>query len=238
MAKIAVYSTNPYGMELMCGYIGDAEKKYGLRDEVVSYDSEDILMWDAESVGMFDLVVVYRDWQAAAAFRKRFKEMDIVMVALGMSRRLYDVQPCYQIYEPAGREDFMRVFMAALNGKQSSRCFVFQTGWVRYRLNVHEIMYFESDKRVIRIKGLYGDYSFYGSMRELSEQIKELCTIFVRVHSSFVINTEYVRSYSSRQIVMLDGTCISVNDKWRQDVVCNCGNREMASIRHISTVLC
>lgn len=237
MAKIAVYSKNPYGMGMIRAYIEETEIKYGGSNEVAFYDSEDVLLWDADSVGMFDVVIVYRDWQAAAIFRRRLKEADIVMVAQGMSRRLYDVQPCYQIYEPARREDFMRVFMAAVNGNQCSKCFVFRSGWVRYRLNVHEIIYFESDRRVIKIKGLYGDYSFYGSMRELSEQIKEQCTTFVRAHSSFIINTEYVRSYSSRQIVMLDGTCINVNGKWRQNTVQSCGNREIASIRHISTVL-
>ena len=237
MAKIAVYSKNPYGMGMIRAYIEETEIKYGGSNEVAFYDSEDVLLWDADSVGMFDVVIVYRDWQAAAIFRRRFKEVDIVMVAQGMSRRLYDVQPCYQIYEPARREDFMRVFMAAVNGNQCSKCFVFRSGWVRYRLNVHEILYLERDRRVIKIKGLYGDYSFYGSMRELSEQIKEQCTTFVRAHSSFIINTEYVRSYSSRQIVMLDGTCINVNGKWRQDTVQSCGNREIASIRHISTVL-
>ena len=76
------------------------------------------------------------------------------MVALGMSRKMYEVQPCYQVYEPMSETDFMRVFMSAVGGIEKSPCFVFSTGWVKYRLNVHEIMYFESDKRKVNIKGL------------------------------------------------------------------------------------
>jgi len=109
---------------------------------------------------------------------------------------------------------------------------------VKYRLNVHEIMYFESDKRKVNIKGLYGDYSFYGNMRDLSERIKKLYTGFVRVHSSYIVNIEYVRGYSSRQITLLDGTRIGINDKWRPEVMDNIAETEMASIRHISTILC
>ncbi len=238
MANIAVYSGNSYCMEVIRGYIVDAEMKFGMKNQMSYYESLDMLEWDMETSGMFDLVIVHRNWEAAGLLRRKYREINLMMVALGMSRKMYDVQPCYQVYEPLSEGDFMRVFMAAVGGIEKSPCFVFSAGWVRYRLNVHEIMYFESDKRKVNIKGLYGDYSFYGSMRELSEQIKELYTGFVRVHSSYIVNVEYVREYSSRQIALLDGTRISVNDKWRPEVLDNIAGPEIASIRHISTILC
>ena len=111
MAKIAVYSKNPYGMGMIRAYIEETEIKYGGSNEVAFYDSEDVLLWDADSVGMFDVVIVYRDWQAAAIFRRRLKEVDIVMVAQGMSRRLYDVQPCYQsVYGCSKWQSVQQVF--------------------------------------------------------------------------------------------------------------------------------
>lgn len=238
MAKIAVYSGNSYCMEVIRGYINNAETKFGMKNQTAYFESVDMLEWDMETSGMFDLVIVHRSWEIAGLLRRKYQEINLMMVALGMSRKMYEVQPCYQVYEPMSETDFMRVFMSAVGGIEKSPCFVFSTGWVKYRLNVHEIMYFESDKRKVNIKGLYGDYSFYGNMRDLSERIKKLYTGFVRVHSSYIVNIEYVRGYSSRQITLLDGTRIGINDKWRPEVMDNIAETEMASIRHISTILC
>lgn len=238
MARIAVYSEMPHGKSLVQNYLGDAERNYGLKNEVVYYDSVEAITWDIEITGAFDLVVVYRNWIVAEILRKRYRETNIMMISLGMNRVLYDIQPCFLVCEPVRAEDFMRVLMAAVGGIEKSRCFVFQSGRIRYRLNIHEIMYFESDRRLIKIRGLYGDYSFYGSMKELSEQLKERYTGYVRVHSSFIVNTEYIRGCSPRKIVMLDGTSIEINDKWRAETAKLCETGNMASIRHISTILC
>ena len=221
MAKIAVYSGNSYCMEVIRGYINNAETKFGMKNQTAYFETVDMLEWDMETSGMFDLVIVHRSWEIAGLLRRKYREINLMMVALGMSET-----------------DFMRVFMSAVGGIEKSPCFVFSTGWVKYRLNVHEIMYFESDKRKVNIKGLYGDYSFYGNMRDLSERIKKLYTGFVRVHSSYIVNIEYVSGYSSRQITLLDGTRIGINDKWRPEVMDNIAETEMASIRHISTILC
>lgn len=237
MARVAVYSEIAHGINVIREYIAEANMVYGLNIQVDYYDSANILAWDMELSCVYDLVIIYRDWRMAGILRKKFRNVNMMMVSLGLSRGIYDIQPCYQVYEPMNKSDFMRVFMAAVSGIEKSACFVFQSGWVKYRLNIHEIMYFESDRRVINIKSLYGDYSFYGNMKQLAEQTKSLYTGFVRVHSSFIVNMEYVRRYNSRQLVLLDGTKIVISDRWRQEVTEGCDTLEVASIRHISTVL-
>ena len=114
MAKIAVYSGNSYCMEVIRGYINNAETKFGMKNQTAYFESVDMLEWDMETSGMFDLVIVHRSWEIAGLLRRKYREINLMMVALGMSRKMYEVQPCYQVYEPMSETDFMRVFMSAV----------------------------------------------------------------------------------------------------------------------------
>ena len=107
MAKIAVYSGNSYCMEVIRGYINNAETKFGMKNQTAYFESVDMLEWDMETSGMFDLVIVHRSWEIAGLLRRKYREINLMMVALGMSRKMYEVQPCYQVYEPMSETDFM-----------------------------------------------------------------------------------------------------------------------------------
>ena len=46
MAKIAVYSGNSYCMEVIRGYINNAEIKFGMKNQTAYFESVDMLEWD------------------------------------------------------------------------------------------------------------------------------------------------------------------------------------------------
>ena len=51
MAKIAVYSGNSYCMEVIRGYINNAETKFGMKNQTAYFESVDMLEWDMETTG-------------------------------------------------------------------------------------------------------------------------------------------------------------------------------------------
>jgi len=90
-----------------------------------------------------------------------------------------------------------------------SRFFSFEYKNTFHRLNYNDIVFFESDKRVIKVHTIDNTYSFYEKMDQLSEQIHD--TRFFRIHQSYIINMMYVKTFRSDSVVMKNGAVLSVS---------------------------
>lgn len=90
-----------------------------------------------------------------------------------------------------------------------SKYFSFDYKNTFHRINYNDIVYFESDKRVIKVYTLDATYSFYDKLDNISEQIAD--TRFFRIHQSYIINMMYVETFRSDSVVMKNGAVLSVS---------------------------
>lgn len=90
--------------------------------------------------------------------------------------------------------------------------FVFRFKGMAYCIRLSEVLYFTSDKRVIRICMEDGrEFVFYEKLDELERQLQKYSSRFFRVHQSFLINGGQVEQYHPRFIVMRKGQRIPVS---------------------------
>ena len=113
MLKIAVYSEEKVMSPLLQEYMGIWQRDAGCVCAVRYYDNVHAIMVDMDLEGIYDVVVVYRSWDVADVLKKDRRVGSLVMIAAGINRRLYDIQPCYILYEPVNAANFKKVMTMA-----------------------------------------------------------------------------------------------------------------------------
>lgn len=160
MLKIAVYSEEKVMSPLLQEYMGIWQRDTGCVCTVRYYDNVHAIMVDMDLEGIYDVVVVYRSWDVADVLKNDHRVGSLVMIAAGINRRLYDIQPCYILYEPVNAANFKKVMAMAVEGSRDERRFTFVSGRVRYSVDTRSIMYFESELRRINLVTTEQKYVF------------------------------------------------------------------------------
>lgn len=84
-------------------------------------------------------------------------------------------------------------------------------------LRIRDIMYIESHLRKVSVhmkktRGITGkEYSYYATMADLETLLEPQG--FLRIHKSYLVNMRYIRRFVNKEILLDDGTLLSVGDK-------------------------
>ena len=89
-----------------------------------------------------------------------------------------------------------------------------------YQIPYREIIYMESQRRVIRLVEKSGqDYRFYMKMKDLMQEISRAGNMFIRIHCSYVVNYYYIKSFSATEVVLLNGETLPVSTEYKNDAM-------------------
>ena len=84
------------------------------------------------------------------------------------------------------------------------------------KIPFNKILYFSSDKRKIRLYCTDGTYEFYKKLDMVEEEISSRTKQFVRLHKSYLINLDYIKTYSKQEIKMKNGEILGVSKKHKE----------------------
>ena len=90
---------------------------------------------------------------------------------------------------------------------------------------MEDVYYIESFGNLKSIKGSKGTFEFYGVLYRIERIIERLG--FIRVHHSYIISLNQVRSAKARSVVMQDGLVINIGrtylERYREAIKCRGG---------------
>lgn len=84
------------------------------------------------------------------------------------------------------------------------------------RVKLRDILYLESDRRLVRIKCDRGEETFYGSLDHVAEELSGKG--FLRCHKSYLIHMERVKNFAGEHVVMEDGSILPVSRSYGKTV--------------------
>ncbi len=167
--------------------------------------------------------------RAALALRKAELPMLIVYVSGHEEhlKELFSAQPFQFLSKPIEEAAFRAVFRSACEeiGKRTGY-FTFFYKRAPYRIPFDRITYFESNSRIITIHtvrqvnrktGSQQD-QFYGKISDVEKQIASLNGRFLRVHQSYLVNFDYIKTLSFTTLELLDGQKIPISEDRRREV--------------------
>ena len=125
----------------------------------------------------------------------------------------YEVRAFRYILKPELLHGFARVFNECLDEltKSGEERFTFQRSSETVGIPLSAIMYFESDKRIINIKTTTEDYSFYGKLDDIEQQLKK--HDFVRCHQSFLVNAKKISAVKQNELSLITGETLPVSKR-------------------------
>lgn len=105
----------------------------------------------------------------------------------------------------------------------NKRLFEFNYNKELYRIPINDIIYIESNRRIIYIfvnnTVLSNKYKFYGKLNDVEKGISNNYKIpFIRIHQSFLVNYKYVTKLSLNCVELFTGSKLPISENRRGEI--------------------
>ena len=94
--------------------------------------------------------------------------------------------------------------------------FIFQKNREIVRINKQDIMYLESEKRILRVVTAQSEDTFYGTLDAVEEELRK--DDFLRCHRSFLVNIRKIKNFSNHRIELVNGSSIPISRSYSKEV--------------------
>lgn len=201
----------------------------------VFFDGSDIVRAVTEQQMYFDLIyldIEMKDMDGVnTALALRAMELPALIVYISVHeeylKELFCTEPFRFLSKPLDETTFCEVFFSACERiKKQTGYFTFSYKKSLNRIPFGQIICFESRGRVITIhlpewnakNQALRQTCFYGKMNDIEKQVAALNGRFLRVHQSFLVNFDYIKSMSATEIETLDGRIIQISEDRRKEI--------------------
>lgn len=145
-------------------------------------------------------------------------------------KELFNTEPFRFLSKPINESEFRSIFINAYERiKKKSEYFSFTFNKEFIKIPLGRIYYFESCNRVIyihavrniRVENIEPDemeYRFYGKMNNLEKQLSNSNVRFIRIHQSYLVNFDYIKSMNFTNVTMSDGTALQISEDKQKKV--------------------
>jgi len=125
------------------------------------------------------------------------------------------------LLKPISFERFSKSVMKAqerfpvTEANETGHFFVKSSGQ-QHRINFDEILYVESIKDYVNIKTKTQEYIVLDTLKSLENQLP---ANFTRIHKSFILNLDKVKSLSSKKVILISEHEISVGEMYKSNLL-------------------
>lgn len=132
--------------------------------------------------------------------------------------RGYEVKAFRYILKTELHQAFRKIFEECMEELRadSLRRFSFRLGADTVTLDLRDILYFESNRRQITVHVKAEQYTFYGKLDDIEQELKG--QDFVRCHQSFLVNAKQIKIVGGNALTLLSGETLPVSKSRREAV--------------------
>ncbi len=121
------------------------------------------------------------------------------------------------LLKPVSFERFYKSALKAqerfsVNESQGESHFFVKSSGQQHRINFDEILYVESLKDYVNIKTENQEYIILDTLKSLEIQLPEY---FLRIHKSFIINLNKIKSLSSKKVILISDHEVPVGESYK-----------------------
>ena len=128
-------------------------------------------------------------------------------------------EPFDFIRRPYSKEDVLHVMERAINRLHYIKqefIYSYKYYGVTYSINLKDVMYFESQHRIINI--YFSDHTvkkFYGKLDDVEKEVEEMFPYFLRVNQSYYINYNHVSHITTKSVV-INNLSLTIGKKYKE----------------------
>ncbi len=195
----------------------------------VKFRSGEEVLFDYEEQG--DFAAVFLDielegingMETALRLREKNRLVSIVFVSRHEQyfKEMFKVYPFQFIEKPIDRRKVFEVLDQIVEEQKFfNESFIFRYNRTTFNIDLKQVLYFASERRMIRILMEDGkEYVFYEKLDELEKMLSGYNHHFVRIHKSYLVNERQIEQYHSKNIVMRNGDVLTVS-RDKRSMIC------------------
>lgn len=181
------------------------------------YKSGGALLGAAESGRYFDIIFLdimlggENGIDLAKELRELLPETLFVFLTgyIDFAVRGYEARAFRYLLKGSSKTEIEKTLLDAVNEVNKAPYFSFSYKQELFRVRKNNILYMESDKRLVIIHTVDREYRFYGRLDDAEE-----LSGFIRIHRSFLVNPQRLVSLTNEAAVLSDGTQLSVSSSY------------------------
>lgn len=223
--RIAVCDDIPVYVDQLKEYIGRWSAWRGLQVQLATFQNGEEVLFDLEAQGDFNAVFMdvrllgIDGMEAAARIREQSPQASIIFVS--QYREYFDgmfrVYPFQYIEKPVSKQEVFEALDKVLEEQRVSyETFSFRYNRMTYNITLREVLYFASDKRMIRIAMEGGrELVFYEKMDALEKKLSAYDHRFLRIHQSYLVNEQQIEQYLPAEVRLRNGEILPISREKR-----------------------
>lgn len=132
---------------------------------------------------------------------------------------LFDTRPHNFLIKPISHEivkDTVESFLELY--RRNNSVFKYRTGKLFRKVNIDDIIYFESSGKIIHIHCINQTHLFYGKIIDVKKELDNLNADFLLVHHSYLINYEHAKTVRHDSIQMINGDVLPISQSKRKEI--------------------
>jgi len=205
--KIAICEDDPIQCNYLENELNELNNRFNMNAEVVSFLSGKKMLEYIKSENDFDVYLLdieigtVSGVDIARIIRKNDIRAVIVFITShnGYMPEAFGVHAYNYISKPIKKEQISELVEGIFKYTQvAKQKFFFEYNREKYTANFEDIIYFQSNKRMIEITTVEGAYEFYGKIKELEGKIPEKDFSFIR--SGCIINMNYIKRIEKNKV--------------------------------------
>ena len=199
------------------------EEQYGEKLQIQTWSSpQEMLFFCEEEAGVpLDIVLIdivlkrESGVELAKKLQQLSRRVKIIFITgfIEFAADIFEIEPVYLLKKPISVIKLVEAIDRAIDKirLEETQIITLQSKGVFFRIAVGSIVYVESKERKLLIhQDVDEPITVYMKMDELEEKLGPM-RLFLRCHHSYLINMEYIKSFTAHEIVMLDDTTIPVS---------------------------
>lgn len=212
---------------VLCSALERALEARHIQGQFFEFSSgEGLLGWLEHHAGELDLVFLDMEMgeldgmETARRLRAADAGLQLVFVT-GYADHVFDgysVGALGYLLKPPTAEQLEAVLdraQAALV-RDLDRAYICRSGDIRYRIPIANILYFVSDRRQVTCVTEGRDYTFYGKLDGVAEEVGDG---FVRIHQRYLVRSGAVDRIEGSEVVLRDGQRLPVSRSCQQSAL-------------------
>lgn len=230
MLRIAICEdAKDYG-ERLAGIVERWAMQRQINIQLKKFISGEELLADVEVTGYFDIVlldIVFERGIDGLTVAKKIKELYEHFCLIFISqydnyyKEVFHIHPFQYLEKSSSEKKIIESLeQAERDFRYLNEIYVFRYKGMTYSIQLQDVMYFSSDKRVIRVLMQNGDeYFFYKKLDELEGQMQKYNTKFLRIHKSYLVNGWQILQYHPKFVVMRNKERLPISSEKRNAVI-------------------
>lgn len=230
MMRIAVCDDICLHAERLADYIADWARERGVVVQIMKFQSGEEVLFEIENSG--DFAAVFLDIKltgidgikTAAKIREQNRFANVIFVSQYNTyymKMFEDEYPVLFLNKPVAKNKvFKRLDRVMEQQRYIFECFQFQYNHHTYTINLHEVLYFVSDRRIVRILLETGkEYRLYDKLDDIEGMLRFYRNPFVRIHQSYLVNSQQIEEFNCSMVMLKNKDSLPVSRGRKEDLI-------------------